>query len=540
MPQQQQFSGNPFLLGDSERGSYDYSGMTPDEAQTQRNISQRRQMAKLMMYQGQQQAGKKGGMVGNIYVKASPMEGLAGVGQVGLGGLADYFLNKESKKAGDEADQLRKARIDEYLAATTDTPAVPGTPESAPLRPASYTDSNLGQLIKETRPEAPPVDPNAPELSLRPMNKVSQTMMDMQVKPPQRLSPEQEKFALRFGEGPQDPYAGGIMGDGTGPSVARTPFQPGTYTPEERGPSTPGTPGTPGIHRSQGDIMRAGLKAFAYGDPRLDKLVGHVTDQRNQQEQSKLMREERFARDTQANLERVSRDTALAGYQNELEKQRQAGQNERNESRIFSSEWMNANKQMPAAPMHPVTVEDPKNPGSQIVINAYDGKVIGTSGKLTDMGKLDDKSRRATAGLPGIIDEAEDVLNGLARTSSGEPVPLGTTPTASWTGKIVDAGMGIIGQSTKSADMATKLKTLGAALAAKMPRFEGPQSDADRKYYIEMSGMVGDDTVPISRRLEALSAVRKLYAGSAEATSAKGKPKTSAKNTFNPVTGKLE
>ena len=323
MPQQQQFSGNPFMLGDSERGSYDYSGMTPDEAQTQRNISQRRQMAKLMMYQGQQQAGKKGGMVGNIYVKASPMEGLAGVGQVGLGGLADYFLNKESTEETKNQAKDRKARIDEYIAATTDTPAVPA---SKPLRPESYTDSNLSQIIKETRPETPPVDPNVPELSLRPMNKVSQTMMDMQVKAPQRLSPEQEKFALRFGEGQQDPYAGGMMGDGSGPSVAGTPFQPGAYMPAEIGPETPGTPG---IIRSQGDIMRAGLKAFAYGDPRLDKLVSHVTDQRNQQEQAKLMREDRLARDTQANLERVSRDRAAADTQRTLREIMESGLNRR-------------------------------------------------------------------------------------------------------------------------------------------------------------------------------------------------------------------
>ena len=310
MPQQQQFSGNPFLLGDSERGSYDYSGMTPEEAQTQRNIAQRRQMAKLMMYQGQQQAGKKGGMVGNIYVKASPMEGLAGVGQVGLGGLADYFLNKESTEETKKQAKDRKARIDEYIAATTDTPALPA---SKPLRPESFGESNLNQIIRETNPEqASQLGPrDIPTPSLRPMNKVSQTMMDMQVKAPQRLSPEQEKFALRFGEGPQDPFAGGMMGDGSGPAVAGTPYQPGAYTPKEIGPETPGTPG---ITRSQGEIQRAGLKAFAYGDPRLDKLVGHVTDQRNQNEQNQLRRQELLAKQESDQVFKMAlQDRAIAG-----------------------------------------------------------------------------------------------------------------------------------------------------------------------------------------------------------------------------------
>jgi len=261
MPQQQQFSGNPFLLGDSERGSYDYSGMTPDEAQTQRNISQRRQMAKLMMYQGQQQAGKKGGMVGNIYVKASPMEGLAGVGQVGLGGLADYFLNKESKKASDEAGQLRKDRIDEYLKDTADVPEV------KPSNPA-ITNAIMGQ--SRTVPLFAPQE------------------LERLVPPGAENDKDTMELIGKLGKKTEE-------------------------IPEAQGPVTPGTPG---IIRSQGDIMRAGLKAFAYGDPRLDKLVGHVTDQRNQQEQNKLMREERISRDKQSDIyKNLLLDKVIKGQQ---------------------------------------------------------------------------------------------------------------------------------------------------------------------------------------------------------------------------------
>jgi len=40
---------------------------------------------------------------------------------------------------------------------------------------------------------------------------------------------------------------------------------------------------------------------------------------------------------------------------------------------------------------------------------------------------------------------------------------------------------------------------------------EGPQSDADTRLYREMAGRVGDETLSIQRRLDALDEVEKIY-----------------------------
>lgn len=74
-----------------------------------------------------------------------------------------------------------------------------------------------------------------------------------------------------------------------------------------------------------------------------------------------------------------------------------------------------------------------------------------------------------------------------------------------------DALAGQVGSTPSGATEAQRMKVLGGALTSKMPRMEGPQSDKDTQLYREMAGLVGDDTVPIPRRLDALDQVSKLW-----------------------------
>ena len=106
-------------------------------------------------------------------------------------------------------------------------------------------------------------------------------------------------------------------------------------------------------------------------------------------------------------------------------------------------------------------------------------------------------------GLNDALDEAESILTGQK---------TGKTPTSSGIGSMVDSMAAWGGLTTSGAAEADRLKSIGGALVAKMPRMEGPQSDKDVMLYREMAGRVGDDTIPIRRRLDALQEVRKLYA----------------------------
>jgi hypothetical protein len=105
-------------------------------------------------------------------------------------------------------------------------------------------------------------------------------------------------------------------------------------------------------------------------------------------------------------------------------------------------------------------------------------------------------------GLNPSLDEAERILTGAA---------TGKTPTSSSIGSMVDSVGSVFGVAPSGAAEADKLKSIGGALVAKMPRMEGPQSDKDVMLYREMAGRIGDDTIPISRRMAALQTVRDLY-----------------------------
>jgi hypothetical protein len=110
-------------------------------------------------------------------------------------------------------------------------------------------------------------------------------------------------------------------------------------------------------------------------------------------------------------------------------------------------------------------------------------------------------ARRAfnMAGIGGVIQKAEDLLGGKQK------------PTGSGFGSLVDTVTGFVGVSPAGAKEAQQLKAVAGALTSKMPRMEGPQSDADRKQYEQMAAMVGDDTVPVDRRQAALKVVKDLW-----------------------------
>lgn len=104
------------------------------------------------------------------------------------------------------------------------------------------------------------------------------------------------------------------------------------------------------------------------------------------------------------------------------------------------------------------------------------------------------RTRDADATLR-LLDEAEKLL-----------------PDASggWAASVRDKAAGITGKSTPGAQATASLKLIAAELVAKVPRFEGPQSNIDVQFYREAAGDLANDTLPVQTRMAALRTMRVL------------------------------
>ena len=124
--------------------------------------------------------------------------------------------------------------------------------------------------------------------------------------------------------------------------------------------------------------------------------------------------------------------------------------------------------------------------------------------------QADAKKARGMQGIGTVIDQARNVLTGKTVNEKGE-VTQAPLPTQSYAGAAGDVLASVFAKSPQGAAQADQLKVLGGALVMSMPRMEGPQSNADMILYREMAGQIGDNTLPVARRLTALGEVERLY-----------------------------
>lgn len=103
--------------------------------------------------------------------------------------------------------------------------------------------------------------------------------------------------------------------------------------------------------------------------------------------------------------------------------------------------------------------------------------------------------------------------------------------TGSGAGAAADKVMAFFGKSTKGAEAAQALDTLGGWMVANVPRMEGPQSNIDLLNYQTMAGRVADRTLPNESRLQALDVLetlQKKYASIGGVVTASGSPEAPA------------
>lgn len=156
------------------------------------------------------------------------------------------------------------------------------------------------------------------------------------------------------------------------------------------------------------------------------------------------------------------------------------------------NEWMNSGGQSQQQVGIPLQTEAQKEAEIRAVQNAADIE----------------KDLRIKAQSPEAQAAYKDLGSTVKLTNAAEP--LLQSATGSTLGSLRDKAYGVVGASTKASQAAAQLKVIGGELVGKVPRFSGPTSDSDRKFYIDMAGRIGDETAPIGDRLAALKTLREF------------------------------
>lgn len=176
-------------------------------------------------------------------------------------------------------------------------------------------------------------------------------------------------------------------------------------------------------------------------------------------------------------------------------------------------DWMNEKSR--AAPYYQVV---PTSKGYQR-FNARTGQLESVPGNpalplAADPAVQGDVARAKAAG--GIEGEAEGerakrALNAPEREELYKLADdLIDKSTGSGAGALTDKTAAFFGKSTAGAEAADRLKIIGGTLTLKVPRMEGPQSNLDQELYREVSGQLGDPTIPPERKKAALKTLRDL------------------------------
>jgi hypothetical protein len=95
-------------------------------------------------------------------------------------------------------------------------------------------------------------------------------------------------------------------------------------------------------------------------------------------------------------------------------------------------------------------------------------------------------------------------------TDAAKPGGLIDQSTGSGAGRLVDVAAGFVGQATPGAIAIGKLQPIADMVLKMVPRFEGPQSNADTKSYKEAAGQLADSTLPTKIRKQAAVQIVRL------------------------------
>lgn len=152
-----------------------------------------------------------------------------------------------------------------------------------------------------------------------------------------------------------------------------------------------------------------------------------------------------------------------------------------------------------------VTLED----GSLGIVNMDTGVITrSTVGGAPVKGKLSALAEKQAAAK---VQLQKDL--GFAITEIGDAIKEGgliDQSTGSGAGRLADISMGFVGKATPGAIAIGKLQPIADLPLKLVPRFEGPQSNADLKTYQQASAQLADPTLPRAIRKAAGATIVRL------------------------------
>ena len=310
---------------------------------------------------------------------------------------------------------------------------------------------------------------------------------------------------------PQAPAPVNALGSGTfgmGQLAAPVNAMAPAPAPEAAAPvnALAAQPGAAQAARAQQRIDQ--LLAFARTNPRMAKQA--MDEARILQDQLELFskRGPNEPADVQI-MQRLGYPLTQAGYQAFRDAQRQERMLSPEEE-IQRIRIANASR-APVQPVAPTitTVEDPKNPGKFLQVDArtYTGGSAGSPGVIggarpsAATEKVTAQRTQMNKDLGFAITQLADVTKdgGLIDQSTG-----------SGAGQLVDVGAGFFGKATKGSIAIGKLAPIADLVLKMVPRFEGPQSDKDTKSYKEAAGQLANPSLPTEIRKQAGKTVLRL------------------------------
>jgi hypothetical protein len=253
---------------------------------------------------------------------------------------------------------------------------------------------------------------------------------------------------------------------------------------------------------TEADILSIVTK---YGSP--DKVLSALqqsADRRNQIESK---------RDIELQKIEAKKESDLQRAKDEKEREQIRADARRDAAQIAAdarkdiAKLAGALRQPPAPSL--TTIVNPENQNETIVVDTrvYKGGGKNAAGVI-GLGKPSAAAEKATLLKQQMGKDINQAIKEL--TDVTQEGGLIDQSTGSGAGRLVDIGAEFFGTATEGAVAIGKLKPI-ADLALKMvPRFEGPQSNADTTSYKEAAGQLADPTLPTKIRKEAGKTVLRL------------------------------
>jgi hypothetical protein len=253
---------------------------------------------------------------------------------------------------------------------------------------------------------------------------------------------------------------------------------------------------------TEADILSIVTK---YGSP--DKVLSALqqsADRRNQIESK---------RDIELQKIEAKKESDLQRAKDEKEREQIRADAKRDAAQIAAdakqaiAKLAGALRQPPAPSL--TTIVNPENQNETIVVDTrvYKGGGKNAAGVI-GLGKPSAAAEKSTLlkqQMGRDIDQAIKELTDVTKEGG-----LIDQSTGSGAGRLVDIGAEFFGTATEGAVAIGKLKPIADLSLKMVPRFEGPQSNADTTSYKEAAGQLADPTLPTKIRKEAGKTVLRL------------------------------